>query len=378
MKIALLRQRVTALGGAETTLGYLVRGLDAAGHVVPVYGTDREAEVQAVLGPGINYVRVPAWGGKTFRLLTFAINSRRILKQVHGQVVFSLERVLNPRVYRAGDGCHREWLSRRAPYLSPQARAAQAFNPFHRMMLLMERRLFAFPGLKRVIANSRQVRDEIIRHYGLDAGRVRVVYNGLDRGHFHPLEPGARAELRRRLGVRDDAEIVLFVGSGFERKGLTYLLQAFSSLRDKRLQLWVVGKGHIVPYRKLMEHLGAADRVRFWGPTAETAPFYQAATVLALPTLYDPCSNVVLEALGCGTPVVTTAANGAAEFITPGENGATITQPNDIDGLSESLTLFLDRGRDLEVRRAATEAVAELSWEATVARTLEVLEEAVL
>ena len=65
-----------------------------------------------------------------------------------------------------------------------------------------------------------------------------------------------------------------------------------------------------------------ADRVRFWGPVTETAPFYQAATVLALPTLYDPCSNVVLEALACGTPAVTTAANGAAEFITPGENGA--------------------------------------------------------
>ena len=77
-----------------------------------------------------------------------------------------------------------------------------------------------------------------------------------------------------------------------------------------------------------------ADRVRFWGPVTETAPFYQAATVLALPTLYDPCSNVVLEALACGTPAVTTAANGAAEFITPGENGAVIPQPDDIAGLS--------------------------------------------
>jgi UDP-glucose:(heptosyl)LPS alpha-1,3-glucosyltransferase len=375
MKIALLRQRVTTLGGAETTLGYLVRGLAAAGHLVTVYGTDREAEAQTALGPGIGYVRVPVRGSKTLRLLTFAHNSRGLLLSSGPQVVFSLERVLNPQVFRAGDGCHREWLARRTPYLSPLARVAQRLSLFHQMMLLLERRLFTFPGLKRVIANSRQVRDEVIRHYGVEPARVRVIYNGVDRQRFHPLEDTARIEQRRRLGVPDDTDIVLFVGSGFERKGLTYLLQAFSSLRDRRCQLWVVGKGHSAPYQRAAARLGVADRVRFWGPAIETAPFYQAATVLTLPTLYDPCSNVVLEALACGTPVVTTATNGAAEFLTPGENGDIISQPDDIAGMGEALAIFLDRGQDSQTRRAAMEAVAGLSWEATVADTLEVLAE---
>ena len=80
MKIALLRQRVTALGGAETTLTYLVRGLVAAGHEVSVYGTEGAAAAQAALGPGAAYVRVPVWGGKTLRLLSFALNARRLLK----------------------------------------------------------------------------------------------------------------------------------------------------------------------------------------------------------------------------------------------------------------------------------------------------------
>jgi UDP-glucose:(heptosyl)LPS alpha-1,3-glucosyltransferase len=375
MKIALLRQRVMALGGAETTLGYLVRGLAAAGQIVTVYGTDRKPQAQAALGPNVRYVQVPVWGGKTLRVLSFALNSRRLLRQVRGQVVFSLERVLAPQVYRAGDGCHREWLTRRAPYLSPLVRAAQRLSPFHRVMLLMERGLFTSPGLKRVIANSQQVRDEVIRHYNVEAGRIRVIYNGLDRGRFHPLEPRAQAELRRGWGVPDDTEIVLFVGSSFERKGLTYLLQAFSSLRDKRSQLWVVGKGRLAPYQSLAERLGMAERVKFWGPAPETAPFYQAATVLALPTLYDPCSNVVLEALACGLPVVTTAANGAAELLSPGENGAILPQPDDITGLRKSLTRFLDQGHDPQVWQSATEAVAGLSWEATVAQTLKVLEE---
>ena len=147
---------------------------------------------------------------------------------------------------------------------------------------------------------------------------------------FTPWTANAAAALRQRLGAPENGAVILFVGSGFERKGLTYLLQAFGSLRDKTSQLWVVGKGHIAVYRRAAERLGVADRVRFWGPVTETAPFYQAATVLALPTLYDPCSNVVLEALACGTPAVTTAANGAAEFITPGENGALVPRPDDI------------------------------------------------
>ena len=376
MKIALLRQRVTALGGAETTLSYLVRGLAAAGHDVSVYGTESAAAAQAALGPGVAYVRVPVWGGKTLRLLTFALNSHRLLKDAGPQVVFSLARVLSPQVYRAGDGCHREFLSRRAPYLPPLARAAQWLTPFHRVMLGVERRLFTSPGLSRVIANSRQVRDEIIRLYGVDPARLRVIYNGLDRQRFHPLDPGAAAALRQRLGAPEHGGVILFAGSGFERKGLTYLLEAFGSLRDKASHLWVVGKGHSAPYVRAAERLGVADRVRFWGPVTETAPFYQAATVLALPTLYDPCSNVVLEALACGTPAVTTAANGAAEFITPGENGAVVPQPDDIAGLSKALETFLTRGRDPQVRQAAAQAVAELSWEKTVAQTLEVLQEA--
>jgi UDP-glucose:(heptosyl)LPS alpha-1,3-glucosyltransferase len=221
------------------------------------------------------------------------------------------------------------------------------------------------------------VRDEVIRHYGVQQSRVRVIYNGLDRRRFHPLEAGARKELGRRLGAPENGEIVLFVGSGFKRKGLTYLVQAFSSLRDKTSHLWVVGKGNTASYQRAAEYLGVADRVKFWGPAHKTAPFYQAATMLALPTLYDPCSNAVLEALACGTPVVTTAANGAAEFLTPGENGAIIPQADDIAGLAEAMAYFLESGQDSKTSLSATEAVAELSWEATVAQTIEVLEEAV-
>jgi len=376
MRIALLRQRVGGPGGAETTVQHLARGLAAAGHEVTVYGSQPPDEARAVLGPGIGYLPVPVWGGKTGRLLTYALNTRRLLRRAAPEVAFSLERTLGPQVYRAGDGCHREWLRQRRPFLSPAARACQSLSPFHRTMLALERRLFTQPGLRRIIANSRQVQEEIIRHYQVEPERLRVIYNGLDRQRFRPLEEPVRTALKARLGAAAGKPVILFAGSGFGRKGLDFLIEALGRLKNGASVLWVAGKGNPTPYQLQAQKLGVAERLKFWGPQEDLAPFYQAATVLALPTIYDPCSNVVLEALGCGTPVITTAANGAGEVLTPGENGAILPRPDLQIDLIQALEEYLGRGEAPEVRRAAAAAVSHLSWEATVDQILKVLEEA--
>jgi UDP-glucose:(heptosyl)LPS alpha-1,3-glucosyltransferase len=291
------------------------------------------------------------------------------------QLVFSLERTFRQHVYRAGDGCHREWLRRRALVSGPGQRLGQSLNLFHLVMLRLEQHLFQEPGLLRVIANSRQVQEEIGRHYHLKPERLRVIYNGLEHEHFHPCPEPARDSLRRELGAPPGARPVLFLGSGFERKGLSYILQAFAALKDGTAWLWVVGKGP-PSFGRLAARLGLAGRVVFWGPQSEVSRFYQAAQVLVLPTIYDPCSNVVLEALACGCPVVTTAANGAAEFIAPGENGYVIANPADQAALTQALQQGLDLSQDPRARLAAQAGVAHLSWQTTVARTLEVLQEA--
>jgi UDP-glucose:(heptosyl)LPS alpha-1,3-glucosyltransferase len=377
MHIALLRMQAGSPGGAEATLEHLARGLAAAGHQVTVYGAGSSHVGAKSLGAEVTFAPVPVWGGKTLRLLSFAANTRRLLHKAPVDVVLSLERTFFQQVYRAGDGCHREWLARRSPSLSRGKKLGQTFSPFHRVMLWLEKRTFTSPALKRVIANSRQVKEEVSRHFRLHPDMVRLIYNGLDHQVFQPPAAAERRRQRERLGASAEHGIILFAGSGFARKGLKYLVEAFGRLADKQAHLWVVGKGRAGSCQSLARQLGVADRVRFWGPQTEMAPFYQAADLLALPTLYDPCSNVVLEALGCGCPVITSAANGAAEFITPGENGEVIPQPDDGKVWAGSLDEWLARSRDPRVSRAAREAVAHLSWEATVSRTLEVLQDAV-
>ena len=95
-----------------------------------------------------------------------------------------------------------------------------------------------------------------------------------------------------------------------------------------------------------------AQRVRFLGPQPAVERFYAAGRVLALPTVYDPCSNVVLEALAGGLPVVTTAANGASEFIRPGDNGAILARPDDCQDLAAALDEYLERATDPAVQQS--------------------------
>ena len=160
--------------------------------------------------------------------------------------------------------------------------------------------------------------------------KIRVIYNGVDRERFSPdrlrhKPPAAIVE----LGLEPGIPTILFVGSGFKRKGLHFLIAALPRMQRRDSRLLVVGHGRTSPYERLAAKLGVAQRVRFLGPQPAVERFYAAGRVLALPTIYDPCSNVVLEALAGGLPVVTTAANGASEFIQPGKNGAILARPDD-------------------------------------------------
>jgi UDP-glucose:(heptosyl)LPS alpha-1,3-glucosyltransferase len=347
MRLGLIRLKYDQSGGAERTLGMLSRGLLDRGHEVWVLTSAWQGPIPE--GLQLEMVPLPT-GSRGGRLAAWARDARLAMAGLGLDTCLSLERVPGVPVFRAGDGCHAAWLEHRAPYESFFKRLSFDFNPFHKKLLELERRTLTAPGLRFVVAGSQMVARELRHFYGLPQEKLRVITNGVDEKNLAPaLRPETRESSRRELGLEPGQPVLLFLGSGWERKGLAFALRALAKLSGT--VLLVAGRDRQASWQKRARKLEVEARVRFLGLRGDVAALLAASDAMVLPTIYDPCSNACLEALYAGVPVVTTSANGAAEFIRPGLNGVVLDNPADDDALAQAMesALSLPRGADHEV-----------------------------
>jgi UDP-glucose:(heptosyl)LPS alpha-1,3-glucosyltransferase len=369
MKIALIRQKYTPFGGAERYLARLTEELCALGHEVHLLASSWDAGGEGkVRLHRVPIVRRPGW----LKSLSFSLGCQKIIARERFDVVFSLERTLQQDLYRAGDGCHRMWLRQKSLTGGLMGRLATYLNPFQLSYLALERRLYTDPGLHAIIANSQMGKREIIDLYGVPEEKIQVVFNGIDASKFPVQE---REEYRRRLaaeyGLGDELRI-LYVGSGFKRKGVPALIEAAAQLKFP-FKLFVVGKGRSGHLERRAQRLGLEGRVVFTGPVTDVERFYLGCDLFAFPTLYDPCSNATLEAMACAIPVVTTTFNGAAELITDGEQGYVLRDPLDVEELAAAIGRLADAGARCKMGEAAAQAVAPFTMQRNSRETLEVI-----
>jgi len=325
MKIALICRPFSFHGGVETATAGLLGALRREGHAVELISTRRQPDV-----PGVPVRRVPVLRHpSTLRLLSFALAAQREAARQGYDLVQSHERALRQDLYRAGEGCHRA-------YLAAMGRRP-GVDPYHRLVCALERRIFRLRAARHVVAISRQGTAEIERLYGTPPERVTLIYNGVDLARFTPDKRARhRTAMRAELGVDAADWCVLFVGSGFERKGLGPLVDGLASMSDRRARLIVAGKGNQAPYAAQAARLGLGDRVAFVGPRPDVDRLYAAADLVALPARYEPFGNVHLEALASGVPVLSSAHAGGAELIRNGVNGwvvAEVSGPSVAEGL---------------------------------------------
>lgn len=364
MKLALVRQTYTPFGGAERFVERAMAALAAQGVDVGIVarrwnGDGRPAQSCT-----------PFYLGRTWRDAGFARCVQRVIASGAFDLVQSHERIPGCHIYRAGDGVHATWLELRNAARGPWATLGSRLSPWHRYTLDAEARLYRHPNLRAVICNSAMVRDDIVGRFGLAPDKVHVIYNGVDRGHFHPgLRDLHRARLRAEHGITEAEPVILFVGSGFERKGVPALLRALAALPRRDARVWVVGRDRQeAAMRRLADQLGVAARVSFFGGQPDVRPYYGAADVFCLPTLYDPMPNAALEALACGLPALVSTTCGAAEIVTPGSNGE-ICAAGDVAALAPALErLCADSRRYAAAARASVEP---LSLEAMAGRLID-------
>lgn len=355
VRLALVRQRYNPYGGAER---FVERALDALrrdGLQVTLVTRNWPAASKDVV------IRcAPFCLGNVWRDWSFARCVRRVLQRTRFDLVQSHERIAGCDIYRAGDGVHLEWLRARRARSKAGARLGTYLNPYHWYTLAAERKLFADPRLRMVICNSRMVRDEIRRVFALPHDKIRVIYNGVDVSRYAPAVRSSGTPIRHANGIDSDDAVFLFVGSGFARKGLATAIAALPA----HAHLIVVGRDRKEKfYRRLAAQHGKAAHVHFAGGQDDVRPFYGAADAFVLPTLYEPFSSTVLEAMACGLPVITTTRNGASELIEHGVHGYLCDRP-DGPALAELMHALCEPALRERLGSAAAIRAREFSLEA--------------
>jgi len=354
-KIALARFKYTPYGGAENYLARLIATLRDKGVAFRVFSTNWVDE---------NAVRIsaPKFLPSFLRILSFAHNACK--QKRDDELLFSLERLPCADVYRAGDGVHRAWLDTRLSY--GESRLAIFSNPLQAVYLWLERR--TFQNSRKIIANSSFVKNDIIRYYGIEPSKISVVYNGVSINTLDGAE--CKKSVYDEFGIAQDKKLILFVGSGFARKGVAEFLELLSKLDRDDYAAIIVGKEKKISiYKKKAKELGV--NAVFTGARGDADRFYAAADIFLFPTRYEPFSNVCLEAMAGGCAVITTAQNGASEAI---DSEFVMKNPRDMDIL-KALHKLLDDSEFLAKVKAANKAKSlEFSMERNLEETLKVLE----
>ena len=354
-KIALARFKYTPYGGAENYLARLISALRERGVSFRVFSTNWVDENAAK-------ITSPKFLPSFLRILSFAYFACKQKKD--DELLFSLERLPCADVYRAGDGVHRAWLDTRLSY--GESRAAIFSNPLQAVYLWLERQ--TFQNSRKIIANSNFVKNDIIRYYDIAPSKIEVVYNGVPQNDTD--ETSARDEICAEFGIDKSKKLILFVGSGFMRKGAAEFLEIVNALdRDDFVCLAVGKEKRISKYKDTAAKLGI--NVIFTGARSDIAKFYTASDIFLFPTHYEPFSNACLEAMAGGCAVITTAQNGASEAL---GNEFVMKTPMDMDILP-TLHRLLDDAEFLDSVKEANRAKSlEFSVERNLEETLKVLE----
>lgn len=356
LTIGFARRGYSPSGGAEIYLKRLARGLAELNHEVILFATNDWLKTDWPVG-GIEYLRSRS-------PLGFAHELEELRSEVPTDVLFSLERVCSCDVFRAGDGVHRSWLERRARMEKPWQRLLHQVNRKHNDILELEKKLLDDRRAERVIANSQMVKREIVDQFNYRPDRIDVIRNGVPLSEFR-FDPAIREKARADAGLAVDETAILFVGSGWERKGLRFAIEAVEGVRDRKLRLLVVGRGTPADY--------PSSKAQFLGELADVRPMYAAADVFLLPTIYDPFSNASLEALASGLPVITTRANGFSEIMENKIHGTIVEQPNDIAELRKAVETWADPTWRSAARSAILKRASQYDISKNVAQTIALL-----
>jgi len=383
MKIALVIERFEPWrGGAETSAQQFAERLVQAGVEVTVIAN--VANFQP--GQPIRIIKTEYnLYNRYLNLRSFVRAADRILEREEFDLVHSLTPCRSADIYQPRGGVIAETIARNVSIRGTWSartvkRVLMRTNPKSRFILRLERYLAEKKDCL-FVGVSDYVCRQVHRHYQVSPERVVKVFNGVELSKLSSFSAENIRRTREIYRLAQDDVVGLFVAHNFKLKGLDTTLKALQRLgqgaHGVNLKILIVGGARPKRYIQLAEKLGVGRQVIFLGPTQRIGEFYRLADFCVHPTYYDPCSRVVLEALACGLPCITTRFNGASEIMENGREGfimAASEPASAAEELAAALAKMCDGGLRKRMSAAAVQLRQRVSMERHVNEMLAVYE----
>lgn len=254
------------------------------------------------------------------------------------------------------------------PYIFPRTSTTLDWFLYHAWLPVATRSLDA------VITISQQSKEDLIKHMHLRENQIEIIPDGVSR-KYHPMREAEFSPALERAGI--SRPYILYVGSIEPRKNLNRLLQAFAGLRQwlDKWTLVIVGARNYwksSPVIQVVEQLGLTDKVIFTGFIQEDdlPSIYNGADCFIFPSLYEGFGLPVLEAMACGTPVITSNSSSLPEVA--GDAGI-LVDPNQVEAITSAMRQVLsDPDLAAELRQRGLARAAGFTWERTARETVAV------
>jgi len=372
LKVTILSRHIKARGGLEKWAFRIAEGFSRKGAMVNILTSDTlETNISK---PLIHAHTLPLTKWLNFKKMDqFNCLAQQWNQRHKSDIIFGMDRTSHQTHIRAGNGVHAAYLKQRKTFEN-YPRYKSFLNPLNHTILKIEKEAFENPRLKVLFTNSYMVKNEILEHYQVSPDKIEVIHNGAPwkemEKDFIPWVENKQKECTKHH-LDPTLYHFLFIGNGYERKGLNSLLKALATLKNKEFHLSVVGKDRkIETFIKLSKSLGLEKHVRFFGPVSDVRSFFQIADCLVIPSHYDPFANVTVEALAMGLFVVSSKSNGGHEILKD-ETGTIIEDLASIDSLRASLEHAMLTPKTWVRSQAIRESVKHLDFTNQLASYIE-------
>jgi len=334
MKIAIIRRKFTPFGGAENFILRASLGLSSLGIKFSIISERWKRDVDS--SKGISWLEAKSHGfSRIARFLSFQKSVKKIIANNHFDLIQSHERLTGVDIYRLGDGVHAAWVNR-IKKISPWYKKIWInIDPYHKEIIRIEKKMAKDNNLF-YVANSDLVKNELYEYYKVPKSRIKVIENGIDIKAFNPISISKKEESKKDLALEPNCPVILFVGSGFQRKGAFELVEAIKLLPN--FQAIIVGQDKKIQELRNLAH---GYNILITGPQDNIQKYLDASDIFCLPSLYDSLPNAAIEALCCGLPAVLTKDVGLAPHIK--KNNAGVICKRDKHSIADSLVSAWDK-----------------------------------